>query len=100
MVKGKRRLATLWEVSDGLWERIDPLLKQLDPPAGKGRKREDRRRVLDGITPHLRWVQVSFECGRAVNGVKPRINWVSRKVCDHRVASPDTVSNSSGLVSL
>jgi putative transposase len=54
MARRKRPLATLWEVPDELWIRIEPLLKQLDPPANKGRKREDRRRVLDGIIFHLR----------------------------------------------
>jgi putative transposase len=54
MAKSKRRLATLWEVSDELWERIKPLLKRLDPPRPKGRKREDRRRVLDGIIFRMR----------------------------------------------
>lgn len=62
MAKRKRRpfaggqglQATLWEVSDGLWEQSEPLLKRLDPPAGKGRKRKDRRRVLDGIIFRMR----------------------------------------------
>jgi len=62
MAKRKRRLATLWEVSDELWERIEPLLTRLDPPADKGRKREDRRRVLDGIIFRMRtgcqWNQI------------------------------------------
>jgi len=72
MAKRKRPLPTLWEVPDELWERIEPLLKRLDPPARMGRHREDRRRVLDGITPHLRWVQVSFTCARAANGTISR----------------------------
>jgi putative transposase len=62
MAKSKHRLPTLWEVSDELWERIEPLLNQLDPPADKGRKRDDQRRVLDGIIFRLRtgcqWNQI------------------------------------------
>lgn len=54
MAKRKCQLATLWEVPDELWVRIEPLLKRLDPPAGKGRKREDRRRALDGVIFRLR----------------------------------------------
>ena len=54
MAKRKRRMATLWEVPDGLWERIEPLLNQLDPPKRRGRRRVDRRRVLDGIIFRLR----------------------------------------------
>ena len=54
MAKRNHPLATLWEVPDELWSRIEPLLNRLDPPANTGRKREDRRRVLDGIIFHLR----------------------------------------------
>jgi hypothetical protein len=49
MVKHNRPLPTLWEFPDELWLRIEPLLNRLDPPLTLGRKREDRRRVLDGI---------------------------------------------------
>ena len=54
MAKRKRRMATLWEVPDGLWARIEPVLNELDPPKRRGRKRVDRRRVLDGIIFRLR----------------------------------------------
>ncbi len=54
MPKCKRRLPTLWEAPDGLWERIEPLLDQVDPPKVRGRHRVDRRRVLDGIIFRLR----------------------------------------------
>ena len=54
MAKRKRRMPTLWEVPDGLWERIEPLLNREDPPKSTGRKRVDRRRVLDGIIFRLR----------------------------------------------
>jgi putative transposase len=52
--KRKPRMPTLWEVPDGLWERIEPLLNELDPPQRTGRHRIDRRRVLDGIIFRLR----------------------------------------------
>src|SRR5574337_1222216 len=59
MAKHKHSIPTLWEVSDELWERIEPLLKRLDPVAATGRRRTDRRRtdrrrVLDGIIFRLR----------------------------------------------
>jgi putative transposase len=54
MAKRKRRMATLWEVPDGLWARIEPILNEADPPKRRGRKRVDRRRVLDGIIFRLR----------------------------------------------
>jgi len=54
MAKRKRRLPTLWEVPDELWERLESLLNQCDPPKRRGRHRVDRRRVLDGIIFRLR----------------------------------------------
>ncbi len=54
MAKHKPRMPTLWEVTDDLWERIEPLLDREDPPKSTGRKRIDRRRVLDGIIFRLR----------------------------------------------
>ncbi len=54
MVKHKRRMATLWEVPDELWERIEPLVLKADPAKQTGRKRVDRRRVLDGIIFRMR----------------------------------------------
>jgi putative transposase len=50
----KPRMATLWEVPDGLWERIEPVLTAEHPPKRTGRKRVDLRRVLDGIISRLR----------------------------------------------
>ncbi len=50
----KKRMPTLWEVPDELWERIEPLIDELDPPKATGRPREDRRKVLDAIIFRLR----------------------------------------------
>jgi len=47
-------MPTLWEVPNDLWRRIEPLLNELDPPKGRGRPREDARRILDGIIFHFR----------------------------------------------
>ena len=54
MSKGQRPLPTLWEISDELWVRIEPLLRRLDPAAVTGRQRIDARRALDGIIFRLR----------------------------------------------
>ena len=54
MAKRQRRMATLWEVPDELWARIELILNDVDPPQRRGRKRVDRRRVLDGIIFRLR----------------------------------------------
>jgi len=45
----KKRIPTLWEVPDQLWERIEKLIDKFDPPAPTGRKREDARKLLDGV---------------------------------------------------
>lgn len=50
----KKRMPTLWEVPDDLWERIKPLIDELDPAKATGRPREDRRRILDAIIFRLR----------------------------------------------
>lgn len=50
----KKRMATLWEVPDGLWEKIEPLLEKDQPCQETGRPRVDRRRVLNAIIFRLR----------------------------------------------
>ena len=42
-------LPTIWEVSDELWNTIQPILDELDPPAKTGRARIDQRKALNGI---------------------------------------------------
>lgn len=44
-----KSLPTIWEVPDGLWERVEWLLHEYDPPKTTGRSRTDARRILDGI---------------------------------------------------
>lgn len=44
-----KSLPTIWEVPDDLWERIEWLLNEYDPPKTTGRSRADARRMLDGI---------------------------------------------------
>ncbi len=52
---GKRKtLTTIWVIPDDLWERIEPVTLKLDPPKGKGRKRVDQRRMLEGIIFRMR----------------------------------------------
>ena len=47
---GKREtLPTIWEIPDDLWERIEPVILELDQPKAKGRKRVDQRKMLEGI---------------------------------------------------
>ena len=60
-------LETLWEVPDDLWAEIAPLIAELDPPKSTGRKRQDPRRMLNGIIFRLRsgcqWNQLPRSLG-------------------------------------
>lgn len=53
-MKKKKPLPTIWEVSDELWERIEPLLLEFDPPKETGRPRINPRNVLDALIFRIR----------------------------------------------
>ena len=63
----REKLGTIWEVSDELWERIEPVILEEDPPKARGRKRADAREMLNGIIFRLRsgcqWNQLPKELG-------------------------------------
>lgn len=50
----EKPLPTIWRVPDELWERIEPILEEYDPPKRTGRPRADRRGVLDAVIFRLR----------------------------------------------
>ena len=60
-------LETIWEVPDELWERIEPIILEEDPPKARGRKRSDPRQMLNGIIFRLRsgcqWNRLPKELG-------------------------------------
>ena len=61
-------LATLWEVGDDLWARIEPILKEDWQPSPKGgQPPKDWRRILNGILHRLRsgcqWNRLPKEFG-------------------------------------
>ena len=62
-----RSLETIWEVPDDLWEQLEPLLREADPPKPMGRPRADARRMLEGIIFRLRsgcqWNHLPQELG-------------------------------------
>ncbi len=60
-------LPTIWRVPDELWEHIQALINQYDPPRKRGRKRIDARLALNGIIYRARtgcqWNQLPKEFG-------------------------------------
>ena len=57
----------LWEMSNDLWEKIEPVLLEADPPKATGRKRVDQRRLLNGVIYKMRtgcqWNNLPKELG-------------------------------------
>lgn len=50
----EKPLPTIWRVPDELWEKIEPILQEHDPPKKTGRPRVDQRAALDAIVFRLR----------------------------------------------
>lgn len=48
------QLPTIWEAPEDLWERIEALIDEYDPPKPTGRKRENARKILNGIIYRFR----------------------------------------------
>ena len=53
-MKKKKPLPTIWEVSDELWDRMAPLILELDPPKDTGRPRVNPRNVVDALIFRMR----------------------------------------------
>jgi len=60
-------LDNIWEITDDLWEQIEPVLLAADPPKATGRKRVDQRRMLNGVVYKVRsgcqWNNLPKELG-------------------------------------
>ena len=50
----KKPLPTIWRVPDELWEIIEPILTEHDPPKSTARPRVDQRAALDAIIFRMR----------------------------------------------
>ena len=74
-------LKTIWEIPDGLWEKIQPVLLTADPPKATGRKRVDQRRLLNGIVFKLRsgcpWNRLPKLLGDDSTGHRAFQRWLS-----------------------
>ncbi len=78
----ERRFETVWEVPDVLWEQIEPVLLEADPPNPRGRPQADARRALDGIIFRLRsgcqWNRLPKEFGDDSTIHRTFQRWVDR----------------------
>jgi transposase len=61
----QKALPTIWPTPDELWEIIEPILTEHDPPKSTGRPRIGQRAALDAIIFRMRsgcqWNQLSEE---------------------------------------
>lgn len=77
-------LPTIWQVSDELWERISPIIMELDPPKQTGRKRINPRLALDAIIFRMRsgcqWNQLPKEFPDDSSVHRTFQRWVERGV--------------------
>ena len=84
---GKREtLPTIWEIPDDLWQRIEPVILELDPAKGKGRKRVDQRKMLEGVIFRMRsscrWNRLPKELGDDSTIHRTFQRWVERGVLE------------------
>ena len=67
VMENSEQLDTIWEVPDDLWEEIEPIIWELDPPRHTGRKRANSRAMLNGIIHRMRsscqWNQLPKDLG-------------------------------------
>jgi len=77
-----KRLETIWECPDDLWnEFIDPVLRRLDPrKPGPGRHRIDARKALNGIIYQMRtgcqWNVLPRRFGDDSSGHRTMQRWI------------------------
>lgn len=79
-------LPTIWRCPDELWELIEAVLAEHDPPARTGRKRIDQRKALDGIIYQLRtgcqWNALPRAFGDDASVHRTMQRWIERGVMD------------------
>ena len=92
----------LWEISDGLWAQIQPVLLAADPPKATGRKRVDQRRMLDGIVYKFvsgcQWNRLPKELGDDSTIHRTYQRWVSLGVFERVWAMLEAESEELGGV--
>lgn len=77
-------LPTIWRVDDQLWEEVEKVLEEHDPPARFGPGRIDQRKALDGVIFRMRsgiqWNQLPREFGDDASVHRTFQRWVKRGV--------------------
>jgi putative transposase len=77
-------LGTIWEVNDELWEIIQSILDDLDPPAPTGRPRTGQREALNGIIYVMRsgcqWNQLPQQFGDDSSVHRTMQRWIAKGV--------------------
>jgi putative transposase len=87
MARQKRQvkpLPTIWEVSDELWDIIQSILDELDPPANTGRPRTGQLAALNGIIFQMRsgcqWNQLPEKFGDDSSVHRTMQRWIRKGV--------------------
>lgn len=80
-------LPTIWRVDDRLWDKVETVLEEHDPPARFGPDRIDQRKALDGVIYRMRsgiqWNQLPKEFGDDASVHRTFQRWVQRGVIRH-----------------
>jgi transposase len=82
--KAAEPLPTIWHADDELWEKVQEVLEEHDPPARYGPDRIDQRAAFDGVIYRLRsgvqWNRLPGEYGDDASVHRTFQRWVSRGV--------------------
>ena len=66
-MENQETLGTIGKVADELWEMIEPVIYEMDPPKHTGRKRADPRQMLNEMIYRMRsgtqWNRLPKELG-------------------------------------
>ena len=101
-MKKKKPMPTIWEVPDELWERMEPLILEMDPPKETGRPRANPRNIMDAIIFHLRtgcqWNQIPRVYGDDATIHRTFQHWVELDLFERLWALLVEECEGSGLV--
>ncbi len=82
----EKPLPTVWRTPDELWEIIEPILKEHDPPKSTGRPRVNQRAALDAIIFRMRtgcqWNHLPKEFPDDSSVHRTLQRWVGKGVLD------------------